>query len=257
MNYTIIPRQDKKLYVITDIHGNLKDFQYYLNLWLKDPSNHIVFTGDLIHADTISEDYSLEILDLVKEYIHCPSFHCLLGNHELAQIFGEDAYRYNVNQTLQFKKLVEDKYPNDYTQKYNEYKNLLKEFEYFIITSNGLFLCHTMINEDYLEPLLNGAVSIYDLNPYEYSYEKEFLTEWVWSRPYDDYTEKTINDFLKYTQTQYIISGHTNYNGCHIYGNQLIFDSSHNTDNKLYLEINLNNEYENIISILKQLKELE
>ena len=88
------------------------------------------------------------------------------------------------------------------------------------------------------------------------SFEKKIITEHLWARPYDDYTEQTINQILNYTNKKYLISGHTNYNGCHIIGNQLIFDSSHNTETKYYLEIQLNKKYENIIEILKS-KELE
>ena len=73
-----IPFINKKLFVVTDIHGNLQDFNDYLNLWLMDKSNHIVFTGDLIHHDEKSKDKSLEILDLVRVYNRYSTFHVLL-----------------------------------------------------------------------------------------------------------------------------------------------------------------------------------
>ena len=256
MKYSRLPLMDNELIIVSDIHGNLDDFKYYLNLWLKDKHNHICFMGDLIHADTISEDYSLEILDLVKEYIEYPSFHVLLGNHELSQLLDEDAYRYDVNQTLQFKELVKNKYPTNHQVKYNEYLKLLSKFKYFLITSNDLFIIHSGIHEDYIDSIITGDVDIYDLNIKEYSYEKELLTMFLWSRPYTDYTEQDLEKFLKHTKSKYMISGHTNYNGLHIYGNQLIFDSSHNTENKYYLQIKLNKEYNSIFEIIKQLKEM-
>ena len=256
MNYTNLQDMDKELIVVSDIHGNLQDFKYYLGLWLQDTSNHICFMGDLIHADTISEDYSLEILDLVKEYIEYSSFHVLLGNHELSQLLCEDVYRYNINQTEQFKQLVEERYPDNYLQKYQEYKKLLSKFNYFLTTSNGLFIIHSGIHEAFIDSIINGNVDIYQLD-INYDYEKELLTQFLWARPYDDYTEKDIEKFLKHTNCQYMISGHTNYNGLHIYGNQLIFDSSYNTENKLYLQVKLNKKYDNIFEIIKQLKEMK
>ena len=247
-----IPFINKKLFVVTDIHGNLQDFNDYLNLWLMDKSNHIVFTGDLIHHDEKSKDKSLEILDLVRVYNRYSTFHVLLGNHELSQLLGENVYRYHINQCDQFRELVEEKYPNNPTVKYNEYKNIIRGFDYYVGTSNGLLISHTGFHEDYIEYIINDSIDIDNIN-LNNSFERKIITEHLWARPYDDYTEQTINQILNYTNKKYLISGHTNYNGCHIIGNQLIFDSSHNTETKYYLEIQLNKKYENIIEILKQL----
>ena len=251
-----IPYINKYLMIVTDIHGNLDDFKYYLDLWLDDKSNHICFTGDLIHADDINDDDSLKILELVKEYNRENTFHVLMGNHEHSQLYGDDVYRYHVNQTEQFKLLVEQEYPNDYTRKYQEYKKILSTFDYYITTSNGLLISHTGIDELYLESILTNSINIYDLS-YKRPYEQKFLTEAVWARPYTDYGTDTIDKILNHYGLKYWICGHTNYQGAHIYGDQLIFDSSHNTPKKYYLKIKLNKEYENIIEIMKKLQEMK
>ena len=199
-------------------------------------------------------DGSLDILDMVREYIEYPTFHCLLGNHEWSQIWGDDVYRFIVNQTEEFKNLVEDKFPDDTTFHYIKYIRLLKEFKPSLITSNGLFIIHSGIHEDYLEPIINDSVNIYktinfkDIN----EYEREVITEHLWCRPYDDYMEDTISEILEYLNCQFMISGHTPYNGYHILGNQLIFDSSHNTEHKYYLKVKLNKKYNNIINLIQQ-----
>ena len=253
-NYTILNKQNKELFIITDIHGNLRDFKYYLNLLLDDMSNHICFCGDLIHADKIDEDYSLEILDIVKKYIDYPTFHVLMGNHEFAQIMGENAYRYNINQSETVKKLVEEKYPNDYSSKYQEYKKLLLKFNYFIKTDTGLYITHAGIHEDYLESIINGNVDVYHLDVFGDFYHEKLLSESLWCRNYDDYSEKSVDVYLKFMGCKFMISGHTNYNGYHIFGNQLILNSSHNTSNKYYLKVKLDDDYKNINDVVKKLK---
>ena len=218
-----------------------------------NPYNHIIFTGDLIHGDIWSdEDYSLEILDLVREYIEYPNFHILLGNHELSQIYEEDCYKYFINQTEEFKKMVEKKYPNN-PHKYYEYQELMMRFETYCVTSNGVFIIHSGIHEDYIEPLITDSVDLNNIL-WDNKYEQKILTEHLWSRPYDDFTEKSIDKILEYYACKYMVTGHTNYNGCHIIGNQLIFDSSYCTDNKYYLEFNTHEEFKDIINLMQHLK---
>lgn len=248
-----IPVCDKYCFVVTDIHGCLDDFRYYLELWLEDISNHIVFTGDLIHNDVFEDDESLCILDMVREYIEYPTFHVLIGNHEWGQIWGDSVFRYNVNQCDDFVRLIEYVFPNDFTDRYLNYKNLLKLFDLCLVTGNGFFMIHSGIHEDYKENILNESVNIYEKYNIEdlTDFDKKVITEILWCRPYEDYMEDSIDEILNFFNCKFMISGHTNYNGCHILGNQLIFDSSHNTNNKYYLKFKLNKEYTNIIDVLK------
>ena len=254
----MIPVSKKKLIVVSDIHGNLPDFLYFLNLWLRDKENHIVFLGDLIHSDSLDTDGSIEILELVREYIDYDTFHVLLGNHELSQILDEDAYRYGVNQVEEFKLLVESKYIFDYKVKYDELIELLKKFKPAISTENGFFLIHSGVHEDYLNSLISGDINLLSSVDYDglTDFEKEVLTEIIWARPYQDYSEDVIDDVCDLYDCRFMISGHTNYNGCHVFGNQLIFDSSYCTEHKHYLELDLNKYYENILDVLKDLNRI-
>lgn len=94
-------------------------------------------------------------------------------------------------------------------------------------------------------------LDINNLNDYK------FLEEMLWARPYDSYTEEEINIFLQFCNCKFMCVGHTPYNGFHILGNQLIFDSSFCTDNKYYLDIDLSKDYKDIFEVLKCLEELE
>ena len=76
-----------RLIVVSDLHGNFRDYKRYLKLWNSDDSDfHIVFLGDMIHAID-GEDGSVEIVeDAIFKSGQYPNYHCLLGNHEWCQL---------------------------------------------------------------------------------------------------------------------------------------------------------------------------
>ena len=71
-----------RLLVVTDLHGNLNDYEQYIGLWdYKNPDSHLVFVGDFIHS-TDDDDGSIEMIeDVMDKYNKYPNFHPLLGNH--------------------------------------------------------------------------------------------------------------------------------------------------------------------------------
>ena len=96
MNDKLIELPDYgRLIVVTDLHGNLEDYNDYLDLWDEsDPDFHIVFCGDLIHGLDEDTDGSVEILDdaIAKSKVYS-NFHTLLGNHEWAHITNTEIYK--------------------------------------------------------------------------------------------------------------------------------------------------------------------
>ena len=117
------------VFIVTDIHGNLRDYQKYLELWddYHDNESHFILTGDFIHS-TDPEDGSLEIIESVKErYEQEHNFHALLGNHEWAQLTGTSVYKAGYNQNYEFLNLVEGRYGDQADKKLNEYIHLFKK----------------------------------------------------------------------------------------------------------------------------------
>ncbi|MBO5476374.1 MAG: metallophosphoesterase [Clostridia bacterium] len=261
-----------RLIVVTDIHGNKDDFDKYVDeIWDRDdPNCHIVFTGDLIHELEYSKDLSLDVLDEVDKLFNLPNFHVLLGNHEFCQIMHNEVYKWGTNQTEEFIHHIEDRYEWDeeiylYQIMYEEF---MKCFPYFLVTDNGFFISHAGISTTALNQLINQEIDLFNIKAInaavhtkeeEAQKEKdiEFIEEMIWSRPYDDYIEEDIDKFLEIAGCKFMIVGHTPQNGCHILGNQLIFDSSFCTTTKYYLDIDLSKEYKDIIEVLKSLKIME
>lgn len=260
---TKLPKKGR-LIVVTDIHGNKEDYDKYINIWdAENPFCHILFLGDLIHEVEYGKDLSLDILeDIYNNYIHLPNFHVLLGNHELSQISNDDVWKYTINQTYEFNNHIQDRIKNlemgDVTQKQAEkyYNHIIKQFDYFCMTSNGFFFSHAGISHLALNQLIHQKVDLFNLK-IEKPIDYKFLEDMIWSRPYDDYMEDEIDDFLEIVGCKFMCVGHTPYNGFHILGNQLIFDSSFCTDNKYYLDIDLSKDYKDIFEVLKCLEELE
>lgn len=232
-----------KLMVITDIHGNYDDYMRYIDIW-QEKDCHILFLGDLIHGDVFTEDKSLDILNDVAKRINDTKFHILVGNHEMAQVHHQKVFRYGVSQTDQFNRLIEQNHSNvgDMITYQMMYEQLMQSFDYFA-TSKYFFFSHAgpFEHPDGWKSLSNN-----------HNFESMF-----WSRPYDDYTEEDIDAWCDAVGCKFMVVGHTPYNGYHIYGNQLIFDSSHSTDTKYYLEIDLGKEYDSIIDVAKCLVLLE
>ena len=145
MNDKLIELPDYgRLIVVTDLHGNLEDYNDYLDLWDEsDPDFHIVFCGDLIHGLDEGTDGSVEILDDAiaksKEY---SNFHTLLGNHEWAHIVNKEIYKGNEELTRQFEILVSHK-KGFIEPSLTNYIKFFKTTPYFVKTANGLFLSHS------------------------------------------------------------------------------------------------------------------
>ena len=266
MSKTIRFNKKGRLIVVTDIHGNKDDFDTYIDeIWDRNnPDCHILFTGDLIHEIEYSKDLSVEILDEVFYLLSFSNFHVLLGNHEFCQIVDEDVYKWGINQTQDFKEHVRDKceWEDEYFTKLTGYEELMKSFSYFAVTENGFFISHA-----------GPSYHNYDMSPFDicpinsklkrtdraqYDYHMKFLEEMIWARPYDDYMEDKIDDFLSQVGCKFMVVGHTPCEGqvFHLLGNQIRYDSSFLAEKKYYLDIPLDEDIKSIYDVPKYLKML-
>jgi serine/threonine-protein phosphatase PP1 catalytic subunit len=235
-----------RLIVVSDIHGNLDDYNMYLNLWDEsDPDFHIVFLGDLIHS--IDEnDGSVEILDDVIDKSDLPNFHTLLGNHEWAHILNMEIYKNNEELTTKFENLVSFK-KGFIEPSLTNYIKLFKTMPYFVKTANGLFLSHAgpsayVTNIESFNKMLESDHS----NP--------LLTDMLWNRYYYDYTKGHVKNFLKVVGSKYMIVGHTPIESYKVLGKQMIISSSFNTNVKTYLDIDLSKKIRLMRDVKRQLK---
>ena len=237
-----------RLLLVSDLHGNYDDYEDYINLWNgEDPDFHIAFLGDLIHSPYFN-DRSIEILDdAIKNDKEHSNFHVLLGNHEWAHITHTDIYKDGENARDEFEHLIS--YKKGFIEpNLSEYIRFFKTMPFFIKTSNGLFISHAGPSK--------SVKAIEDFNGiFDGDYNDSVLYDFLWNRPIKNicgsrniissnkkYDEADIFNFLNIIESNCMVVGHSPVNGFEKIGNQLIISSSFETDNKVYLDIDLSKE---------------
>ncbi len=244
-----LPSKGKAL-IITDLHGNLEDYERYMDIWKefkKNKNNHLILTGDFIHSCNV-DDESLEIIKSLKRHFENEkNFHILLGNHEWAQITDESVYKGYFNQTQQFEDLVYQKYGNNADNQIIQYKKFFNKLAIAVKTDNQVLISHAGP-----APHLNSEDDIINISNYDYS-RNLVLYEMLWNRNIEC-SRNYLDPFLKHFNCKTSIVGHTPVNGVELNGNQLVVSSSFSLGKKAYLELDLGEKIHNGHDLCKMVK---
>jgi Icc-related predicted phosphoesterase len=247
-----LPKKGKAM-IITDLHGNLKDFNRFMRIWdnFRNKDNHLIITGDFIHAMGRENDESIEILESIKYHFETvPNFHVLLGNHEWSAISHIAVYKAGINLSLTFDELLKEKFGEIWSKKLELYNDFFKNLPLAVKTENKVFISHAGPPKN-----LNNLEDIINITNEDYLHNK-LLFELLWNR-YDDYTEKDIDSFLEKVGCNVIIVGHTPVNGVSLIGKrQIVVSSSYSTGKKAYVELDLEKEIKKGKDVLKMVKYL-
>jgi len=242
-----------KLLVVTDIHGNLKDYKKFMDIWDKfsQGDNHLVLTGDFIHAMGKKKDQSIEVLESVKSrWENSGNFHVLLGNHEWATISKTCIYKGGVDQNLNFENLLYKKFKDRCERKLEEYMEFFKKLPIAVKTGNKVFISHAGPPRD-----INNIDEIINITSDGYLGNVK-LFQILWNRS-PDYNQKELESFLKTVGCKVLIVGHTPVDGVKLVGeNQLIVSSSYSKGKKAYVELDLEKEIKKGKDVLKMVKYL-
>lgn len=239
-----------RLIVVTDIHGDLEDYNHYLSLWDEtNPDFHIVFAGDLIHALNIDDDGSIEILDdVIEKSKEHDNFHALLGNHEWAHITNQTIYKNQEDLLMQFKNLVS--YKKGFIEPaLTRYIKFFKTMPYFVKTANGLFISHS-----------GPSAKIHSIEAFDKIFEGDYsnpiLYDFLWNRftKVNDYTRDDVTRFLDIVGSKYMVVGHCPVESYELFSDQIIMSSSFDTKVKTYLDIDLSKDLNSMKDVQKQLK---
>lgn len=245
-----LPKKGKAL-IITDIHGNLKDFNKLMDIWknFKKEDNHLVLIGDFIHAIDQVNDKSLEILESVKSNFEKDSnFHVLLGNHEWSVITSVTIYKKGENLNSKFEILLKKKFQNRWQDKVKEYQNFLRKLPIAIKTGNKVFISHSGPAKE-----ISSIEDVINITDAGYLNNRK-LVELLWNR-YGDYKNTDIDSFLKNVGCKAMIVGHTPVDGAELIGDKLlILSSSLSRGNKAYLILDLEEKIKNAKDIMKRVK---
>lgn len=254
-NYGDVIRIPEKAQVlaVSDIHGNYDDFIKYVDMWKNGGRDlHIVFMGDLIHGLNYKEDKSINILKDVYKLNSNNNFHVLMGNHEYFQFMDRPIFKNGINQTEEFKKHCEEE-----GMILEICKDIIKTFSKIATTPNGLLIAHagpSHLMTRFLRDINSGV----SLNQFIEEVDIDTAFEYMsFSRYPDDYNTQDIDELLEATNTKAMIVGHTPVNGYKIIGNQIIMDSSFETENKYFLSISTEEKINDIKDVEKHLVRFE
>lgn len=248
-----LPKKGKAL-IITDIHGNLADFEKYMKIWrdFKSNDNHLILTGDYIHAMFNAKDDSIKILDSVKWNCgHSKNFHALLGNHEWSHVSGEAVYKAGINQKNEFELQLERKFGIRWNHKLDLYINFFRKLPLAVRTENGVFISHASPGRNIknIDDIINVTDNGYGIN-------NENLFGLLWNRYSEDYYEEEIDFFLEKLMCKVSVVGHTPFDGYRVVGNQIVLSSSFGLGKKCYIELDLEKEIKEIGDVIKMIKYL-
>lgn len=148
--------------VVTDLHGDWDAYQRYrdrfVDLQAKGQADCLVFTGDLIHAETSEPDKSLEIvldvMDLQATYGSAIIY--LSGNHELPHIYGINLAKGQRVYTPDFEKALTQNQARD------KVVPLFDSLPFFVYTKAGVTIAHAgapalMVEPGNTQKLLNWS----------------------------------------------------------------------------------------------------
>ncbi|MGC9517544.1 MAG: metallophosphoesterase [Methanomicrobiales archaeon] len=238
--------------IITDIHGNLTDYNKFINIWenFEGKDNHLIITGDFIHGVGRENDQSVKVLESVKSnFENYSNFHALLGNHEWSVISDVAVYKGGENLSHNFEILLKQRFQDKWKVKLEEYINFFKQLPLAVKTDNKVFISHGGPSK-----LVKNLQDIINLTDEGYSNER--LRELLWNR-YGDYDKKDIDLFLKNVGCNAMIVGHTPVDGAKLIGkNQLVVSSSFSRGKKAYVELDLEKKIKNAKDIKKMVRYL-
>lgn len=236
-----------KLYILTDLQGDLNNFLKFFEdnpkviSELSADAAYLVIAGDMIHGNFIEEESTTQ-LDLLETVMLLKTkfpdnVYYLLGNHCLGEILGDEAMpiykKGKFSEQYYFKKLIKEKYKDNYKIIHDGYVKFLKRLPLIVKTENGIIISHTgpihgweiknmeISDEKFINIFLGG-----------YGKDNKELYQMLWNRFGNSfiikgkgYDTEDIKKFLSDMSAKVMVVGHTPCEGYSIRGNQMVVDS--------------------------------
>ena len=140
MQPRILKLDQGKALIVSDLQGNLEDFERCLELFFELYSakncDYLIFCGDIIHGYAGYPDQSLKIINtLINLQQTNTNIILLMGNHELSHVVHWKLSRGSHSFTDDFeKKILNDR---------ERYWDFFQKLPFAVISEGGLFINHT------------------------------------------------------------------------------------------------------------------
>jgi hypothetical protein len=207
----IEPPGAEEVMVVGDLHGNISAFKKALTLAAldKNPRRHLVLQ-EVIHGKqeypNDGGDKSHQLLDVVAA-LKCQypdRVHVILGNHELSELTGRIIGKDGKALNLLFRQGIKTAYGAASDEIYEAYKSLFAAIPLAIRTTNRVFVCHTIPDEDDLDRLDLSLLRA-DTWPPESMQRRGTIYALTWGRDTDP---EVADRFAAMVDADFFICGH-------------------------------------------------
>jgi hypothetical protein len=141
--------------VTGDLHGNLANFQRIVRLadLPHHPQRHLILQ-EVLHAmykDTPDHSYRLLEEAAIFKTVYPAQVHILLGNHDLAELYGLEIMKQGRSVLRAFETALEEAYQFNKDVVRKAYNRFLRSFPWAASTRSGLFFCHSVPDARYVD----------------------------------------------------------------------------------------------------------
>ena len=262
------------LIVVSDLHGNLKDFLRIVEIFEQDANNCLLFLGDLFHGPYLTRDEWAPYTDVLGDFYYDQSaavFRCfkalsakypkrvcaILGNHEHAHVGGPKVSKFTEDEAMSFEAQLSFK-------ERKELYDHLSAWPWMVASKCGVSFTHgapppTVFTQQSLED-----ESLLVLDPQSWVQPgRVLLSELLWRRysPPEDVQKflSHLNQFSPYKQNLVCYGHEPSPEGYEI-EHPMLFNLSSSFamqhDDKTYLHFSLNEVYFNAYEVEMQIKPL-
>ncbi|MBM4036853.1 MAG: hypothetical protein FJ291_34395 [Planctomycetes bacterium] len=193
--------------VTGDLHGNASNFQRIIRIadLPHNPNRHLILQ-EVLHAmygDTPDSSFRLLEDVAVLKTVYPSQVHILLGNHDLAELHGQEIMKQGRSVLRVFDAALEEAYQFNKDVVRKAYTRFLSSLPWAASMAAGVFLCHSLPDAKYVE--LFSREFFTHAGPGSGSGRGSAMFHLAWGR---DLSAPVAAEFARRVGAQLIVIGH-------------------------------------------------
>ncbi|MBI4615688.1 MAG: metallophosphoesterase [Planctomycetes bacterium] len=194
------------LLVLGDLHGNRENYSRVVEAARLNgnPKRHLVIQ-EIAHVLEVGVDTSFDLIEEAAGLkIRFPDqVHFLMGNHEYAELVGEEIMKGGVCLNIIFKEAIKRKYGEHYEEARQDLSRFLQTWPLAIRTETRLFFSHSTPETESIQHFTLDFFRNRNENFYE---DGDLIYSLLWSR---DYAQEGADEFARRMDADVLVVGHT------------------------------------------------
>ena len=262
------------VFVVSDLHGNLRDFLRIVSLFEQEEGACLLFLGDLFHGPYLTRQQWAPYTDVLNDFYYDQSaglFRCfiqlmkmypdrvraILGNHEHAHVGGPRVAKFTSDEAYTFESHLD-------VQERMTLVQSIQNWPWIVASRCGVSFTHGAPPGIAFDHQRLIRESLYVANPQEWSRPGQaVLSELLWKR---SATREVVEQFLSHlnqiveTEQRVNVFGHEPNPGGYLIIHEALFNLSSSFAmrrvDKTYLKLNLTTSYQNAQHLEEQIHSL-